>query len=106
MQRQRPVDSRPRADRPSVDTAIDGRRYRGVEARVPLSDRTLRVFRGLDATLAEVLVERAQDSQSGQALQDEVQAARQQVAREIRFVDGDEIISISPNGTALRLTIT
>ena len=106
MQRQRPVDSRPRADRPPVYTAINGQNYRGVEARVPLGDRTLRVFRGLDANLAEVLVQRASDSQSGQAIQDEVQAGRQEVAREIRSVDGDEIVSISRNGTALRLTLT
>lgn len=106
MQRQRPADSRPRADRPPVDAAISGRAYRGVEARVPLGDRTLRVFRGLDATLTEVLVRRAADSQPGQLLQSEVRDARQEVAREIRFVDGDEIVSISRNGTALNLTLT
>jgi hypothetical protein len=106
MQRQRPADSRPRTDRPSVDASISGRAYRGVEARVPFGDRTLRVFRGLDSTLAEALIRRSADSQPGQAIRSEVRTARQEIAREIRSVNGDEVVSINRNGTALHLTLT
>lgn len=105
MQRQRPAATRPRINRPPIEAAIRGRVYRGVEALVPLGDRTLRVFRGLDATLAEVLVRRSADSEPGQALQSDVRAARQEGAREIRIVDGDEVVSVSRNGTALQLTL-
>jgi hypothetical protein len=90
-------------DAPTASLALGGFEFVGVEATYPYDGRSIQVFRGIDTTLRESLLEISSSENPHMRSTEPFDRYSADVRRQIALSDDDEVVAVNGEGAMIRI---